>query len=113
MARRGTRALSADILFPSTGREATVVAVLKNGTQVRVTDQRIALDRISRFEVTSDRSGYTVTPLTRPAGAAAHLMRPAHQSSAPDAGPTLAVQIARNQRFSRVAFTARITPRNG
>ncbi|RKQ86701.1 hypothetical protein C8N24_4716 [Solirubrobacter pauli] len=113
VARRGTRALSADILFPSTGREATVVAVLKNGTQVRVTDQRIALDRISRFEVTSDRSGYTVTPLTRPAGAAAHLMRPARQSSAPDAGPTLAVQIARNQRFSRVAFTARITPRNG
>jgi hypothetical protein len=29
---------------------------------------------------------------------------------APDAGPTLAVQIARNERFSKVAFTARITP---
>ncbi|MDA0185094.1 hypothetical protein OJ997_32620 [Solirubrobacter phytolaccae] len=110
--RSGNRALSADILFPSTGRSASVVAVLKDGSQVRVGDQRIALSRIARFEVTSQHSGYTVTPLSRPAGAAAHLLRPAAQSSAPDAGPTLAVQLARNERFSKVAFTARITPRN-
>ncbi len=109
--RRGNRALSADILFPSTGRDAGVVAVLKDGSQVRVGQQRIALSRISRLEVTSRHSGYTVTPLSRPAGAAVHLLRPAAQSSAPDAGPTLAVQVARNARFSRVAFTARITPR--
>jgi hypothetical protein len=105
IARRGRRALVADVLFPSTGRHARVTAVLKDGARVRLGGQRIALSRIARFEIKSQRSGYTVTPLTRPQGAAAHLMRPAAQSSAPDAGPTLAVQVA---RFSKVAFTARI-----
>jgi hypothetical protein len=52
-----------------------------------------------------------VTPLSRPAGAAVHVMRPAPQASAPDPGPTLAVQLERNARFDRTAFTARLTPR--
>ncbi|MDA0172730.1 hypothetical protein OJ998_26745 [Solirubrobacter taibaiensis] len=110
--RRGSRALSADILFPSTGRgrQASVTAVLKDGSRVTVGDRLIALSRVSRLEVKSQHSGYTVTPLSRPAGAGVHILRPAAQSSAPDAGPTLAVQIARNERFSKVAFTARITP---
>ncbi|MBE2316470.1 hypothetical protein DVA67_010820 [Solirubrobacter sp. CPCC 204708] len=113
--RRGNRALSADILFPSTGRgrQASVTAVLKDGSRVTVGSTRIALARVSRLEVKSQFSGYTVTPLSRPAGAGVHLMRPAAQSSAPEAGPTLAVQIARNERFSKVAFTARITPDRG
>ena len=110
--RRGSRALSADILFPSTGRgrQASVTAVLKDGSRVTVGDRLIALSRVAQLEVKSQYSGYTVTPLSRPAGAGVHILRPAAQSSAPDAGPTLAVQIARNERFSKVAFTARITP---
>jgi hypothetical protein len=65
---------------------------------------------VAKLEVKSQYSGYTVTPLAPPQGAGVHILRPAAQSSAPDAGPTLAVQIARNERFSKVAFTARITP---
>jgi hypothetical protein len=66
---------------------------------------------VRRLEVVSRYSGYTVTPLSRPAGAAVHVMRPAPQASAPDPGPTLAVQLERNARFDRTAFTARLTPR--
>ena len=37
-------------------------------------------------------------------------LRPAPQASAPDPGPTLAVQLERSARFAKTAFTARITP---
>ena len=71
----------------------------------------IALARgVPRWKSRANTRGYTVTPLSRPAGAGGAHHAPAPQSSAPDAGPTLAVQIARNKRFSRVSFTARITP---
>ena len=103
------------MLFPSTGRSAAgVVAVLRDGSRVTVGDKRIALarraaarDRASRY------SGYTVAPLSRPAGAAVHVMRPAAQSSAPDPGPTLAVQLERGARFTHTALTVRITPESG
>ena len=84
--------------------------MLKDGSRATVGDTRIPLARVARLEVASRYGGYTVTPLTRPAGAAVHVMRPAPQSSAPDPGPTLAVQLERSARFSRTAFTARITP---
>jgi hypothetical protein len=102
---------SVDVLFPSTGRSAAhVSAILRDGSRVEV-GSRIALSRVRRLEVVSRYSGYTVTPLSRPAGAAVHVMRPAPQASAPDPGPTLAVQLERNARFDRTAFTARLTPR--
>ena len=111
--RRGTRSMSADILFPSTGQgeQASVTAVLKGGERVPVTERPMALSRVSRFIIRSQYSRYTVTPMARPAGATVYLMRPRPQGSAPDAGPTLAVQIARNKKFSAVSFTARITPK--
>ena len=112
VARRATdAAYSVDVLFPSTGRsQAKVTAVLKDGSRVTVGDTRIALARVARLEVASRYGGYTVAPLTRPAGAAVHVLRPAPQASAPNPGPTLAVQLERSARFSRTAFTARVTP---
>jgi hypothetical protein len=112
VARRATgAAYSVDVLFPSTGRgQAKVTAVLKDGSRVVVGDARIPLARIAKLEVASRYGGYSVAPLTRPAGAAVHVMRPAPQASAPDPGPTLAVQLERAARFTRTAFTARITP---
>ena len=99
------------MLFPSTGRSAArVIAVLRDGSQVEVRS-RIALSRVRRLDVRSRYSGYTVTPLSRPAGAAVHVMHPHPQASAPDAGPTLAVQLERSSRFPRTAFTARLTPK--
>ena len=70
--RRGSRALSADILFPSTGRgrQASVTAVLKDGSRVTVGDRLIALARVRAARGQEPATaGYTVTPLARPAGA--------------------------------------------
>ncbi len=108
--RRGGASYSADVLFPSTGEHAELVAVLRDGSRVRVTTTRLSLSKVRRFEIKTRFSGYRVTPLHAPAGATAHLMHPAHQSSAPDAGPTLAVQLERSSRFTHTALTARIKP---
>jgi hypothetical protein len=108
--RRGRAApYSVDVLFPSTGRRgARVLALLRDGSRVRVRDRRLPLARVRRLEVRSRHGGYTVTPLNRPAGATVHVLRPAPQPSAPDAGPTLAVQLERAARFTRTALSVRI-----
>lgn len=102
------RRASADVLFPSTGSNARVTAVLRDGRRVRVGGTRIALDRVARFEVRSTHAGYTVTPLSRPKGATAHIVRPARQSSAPNPGPTLGIQVSRAAKVSTKAFAARV-----
>ncbi len=113
VSRRASAAkYSVDVLFPSWGRRsARIVAVLRDGSRVTVGDRRIPLAGIDRLEVNSQFSGYTVVPLSRPAGAAVHIMRPAAQSSAPDPGPTLAVQLERGARFTHTALSVRLTPR--
>ncbi len=104
----GARRASTDVLFPSTGDAARVTAVLRDGRRVRLSGTRIALKRIERFEVASTHAGYTVTPLARPAGATAHIVRPARQSSAPDPGPTLGIQVSRAAEVTKVTVAARI-----
>ena len=64
--------------------------------------------RVRALEVASRHGGYRVLPLSRPKGAAVHLMRPAAQDSAPDAGPTLAIQLERGARFTHTALSVRI-----
>ncbi len=106
---RGRARLRADVTFPTWGRGAAVSALLRDGTRVRIGAGRaVALAAIVRFEIASARSGYTVTPLRRPQGAMAHVILPTPQSSQPDPGPTLAVEIARGARWSRARFAARI-----
>ena len=85
-----------------------VVAVLRDGSRVSVRSRSVALARVARFEVASRRSGYVVVPLRRPAGAVARVMLPSRQSSAPDPGPTLAVELARGASWRRARFAVRI-----
>lgn len=101
-----------DALFPSTGRSARVLAVLRDGRRVRV-GARLSLKRIRYFHVMSDDGGYIVKPRTRPAGAAAHLMSTRPQASAPRPGPTLAIQLARAARFDTAGLLVRIVPVRG
>jgi hypothetical protein len=109
--RSGNGRYTADALFPSTGgRAASVTAVLNNGTAVPVGTRVISLARVNYLWVRSEHSGYDVVPVTRPAGAGVHLIHAAAQSSAPNPGPTAAIQIAREERFSRAALTVRLTP---
>jgi hypothetical protein len=109
--RSGAARYTADVLFPSWGgRAASVTAVLRNGTRTTVSDRLIPLSSIAYLYVRSQHSGYVVVPASRPAGAGVHIMRPSAQSSQPKPGPTLAVQIARNERFNRAALAVRLMP---
>ena len=105
---RGVARLQALALLPSWGSAARVVAVLRDGSRVSLRSRSVALARVRHFEVISRRSGYTVVPLRRPARAVARVMVPSRQSSAPDPGPTLAVELAHGASWRRVSFAVRI-----
>jgi hypothetical protein len=110
--RSGNARYTADVLFPSWrgSGSASVVAVLRDGTQVAVGSRLIPLSSVSYLWVRSERSGYVVVPASRPAGAGVHTLSVKAQSSDPRPGPTLAIQIARAQRFSRAALSVRLMP---
>ncbi len=102
--------VSADVLFPSWGRDATVTATLRDGSLVRVGARRLPLARVASLRIASRYTDYVVLPWRRPRGATIHLLRTAPQPSAPLAGPTLAVQLARRSRARSVRFSARFAP---
>lgn len=106
---RGAGHYSADVLFPSWGRGARAYAVLRDGRRVAVS-RRIPLADVAYFHVASERSGYVVKPLSRPAGARAHALATHPQSSAPRPGPTLAIQLARASRFRSASLAVRLVP---
>ncbi len=109
--RTGGARYTADVLFPSWGgKSASAVAVLRTGETVKVGTRLIPLSSVAYLWIRSQFSGYVVVPASRPAGAGVHVMRPAAQSSDPNPGPTLAVQIARNAKFSRAALSVRLMP---
>jgi hypothetical protein len=110
--RSGSARYSADVLFPSWrgASTASVVAVLRDGTRATVGSRLIPLTSVAYLWVRSERSGYVVVPASRPKGAGLHTLSVKPQSSDPRPGPTLAIQIARAQRFSRVGLSVRLMP---
>ena len=101
---------TADVMFPTWGSDARVTAVLRGGGTRRVGSVRIPLSRIASLQIDSRNGTYVVLPRTRPRGAMVHLLRTHPQSSAPLAGPTLAVQLMRASRAHSVRFSARYAP---
>jgi hypothetical protein len=97
----------ADVLFPSWGRGARVVAVARDGRRLQIGRSPVRLARVAAFCVESARSGYAIVP-SGSARATARLLRPAPQSSAPRPGPTLAVRIADGSTFAPVRLTVRL-----
>ena len=110
--RAGNARYTADVLFPSWRGDGTagVVAVLRDGSRASVGTRVIALEKIAYLWVRSEHSGYVVVPVSRPKGAGVHILRTSPQSSDPKPGPTLAIQIARAQRFNRIAMSVRLMP---
>ena len=108
--RRGAARLRADVMFPSWGNGARLVAVLRDGSRVSLMARPVALARIAWLHVVSERSGYVVVPLERPAGAVARAIVPSRQSSAPDPGPTATLEIARGARWRGARFAVRLAP---
>ena len=100
----------ADVSFPSTGASAQVSAVLVDGRSIPIGDQPVPLDQVSYFSVRSERSGYVIVPRDRPVGATATTVLAAPQWSAPHAGPSLVIALARARRFSAVSLAARLVP---
>ena len=89
-------------------RAARVVAVLRDGTRLSLRGGRRAPLACRAVRDREPHSGYTVVPLRRPAGAVARVLHPSRQSSNPDPGPTLAIEIAQGSTWRRARFAARI-----
>jgi hypothetical protein len=107
----GSARYSADVLFPSWGgHAASLTAVLRDGSHVAIGARAIPLASIAYLYVRSERSGYVVVPVSRPAAAGVHALDVSAQTSDPRPGPTLAVQIARRARFNRAGLTVRLEP---
>jgi hypothetical protein len=100
---------AAQVQFPSWGRNASVVAVRRDGTEVTIGGRRVALAHIDHLHVRSARSGYVIAPRRRPRGATVRVMHPQRQSSAPHPGPTLVIEILRPGGRGRATFAARLT----
>jgi hypothetical protein len=99
------------VTFPSWGGSAAgVTVVLRDGRSQPLGPVRIPLRRVAHLRVQSRDGAYVVLPRTRPAGATVHLLPVRPQSSAPLAGPSLAVQLLRASRASRARFSARFAP---
>jgi hypothetical protein len=94
--------------FPSTGGNAGVEAVMRDGSVVTLGSKQISLRHVRAFRVRSSRSGYEVRILSAPSGAVASASRPAAQPDAPKPGPSLVVRLA-GGRITAVRLSVRIT----
>jgi hypothetical protein len=108
--RSGRARYSVDALFPSWGHAARIDAVLRTGSVVPVAGAKLAVAGVERFLVHSDRSGYAVIIRRAPEGAVAHVVATVPQPSAPDPGPTLAIDLTHRFRTGRVALEVRLVP---
>jgi hypothetical protein len=111
--RRERQRYTADVLFPSWGRDATIEAVLRDGNRKTliapgVPRARVQMRNVRYFYLAGKEAGYVVLPFGR--RGAAHVLRPKPQGGAPDPGPTLAVQLAARSNFKRLDFAVRIAP---
>ena len=100
---------SVDVLFPSTGGDASVVAALDGGATERLGDGDRRLGDVRWLHVASEDSGYVIVPLSRAPGRL-RLVQPAPQESAPDPGPTLAIALLSARRLRPLRFAVRIAP---
>jgi hypothetical protein len=111
--RRKRQRYTADVLFPSWGRNATIEAVLRDGTRRTLSGpalarQRVQMRNVRYFYIAGKESGYVVLPFGR--RGAAHILKPKRQAGSPDPGPTLAVELAHRSKFKRLDFAVRIAP---
>jgi hypothetical protein len=91
-------ALDVEAHFPSYGTAGAITAVTKSGRTVALTvgSGKISLSNVAYFWIKSadPETGYVVVPRSFPSGATTAVTRPAAQSSAPNPGPTLVVELA-------------------
>lgn len=108
-----TGAHDVEIHFPTTGDDATIVAVLHDGSRRRVGSEPVALGDVAWFHLSGRRCGYVVRPLTHRSAGVARLRHPAPQASAPEAGPTLVLELVRGGRLGPLGLRVRLAPARG
>jgi hypothetical protein len=107
---RGGGAHDVRVLFPSTGAKATVTAHLQDGTATELGPRTVRLADVAYFHVAGRDSGYVVVPRGPRLPGRARLIHPAPQSSAPQPGPTLALEPIRGDRLRALTVSASIAP---
>jgi len=101
---------SAHVLFPTWGGDATVTVVGRDGSRRKLRKGRVDLGHVAWFELMGPDGGYVVVPSGARPRARAHLLHPSAQSSSPDPGPTLAVELLDGERLRRIDMTVRYAP---
>ena len=101
---------SAHLLFPTWSDRATITVVGRDGSRRGLRKGRVDLARVAWFELIGPAGGYVVVPRGATPRARVHLLHPAAQSSAPDPGPTLAVELLAGERLHRIDVTMRYAP---
>jgi hypothetical protein len=108
------RAVRVEALFPSWGQSARIDAVRHDGGVVTLTPGGgpVFVSDVAYFHLAGPRSGYVVVCLDAPQ-ATAFAIPVGPQPSAPRAGPSLVVELARGSGFQRAGMRVRITPAAG
>ena len=98
------------VSFPSWGHNASITAVLRDGTRLRVGERRIATRHVAWFHVAGADRGYVIIPMSPRLPGLARIRRPRRQRSAPDPGPTLVLELLAHRRLRRLTATFRYAP---
>jgi hypothetical protein len=97
-----------DVHLPTWGADAAIRVRGRDGTTTAPAGA-VPLAGVDRLELGSG-AGYTVTPLTRPAGAVLFPVATRPQPTDPDPGPTLAIRLGGGARLRTTSLAVRITP---
>jgi hypothetical protein len=109
--RAGARAShTVRLTFPSWGRRATIMAVLRDGTRLEVGKERIAIRHVAWFHVDGADRGYVIVPMSPRLPGLARVLRPKPQRSAPHPGPTLVLELLAHRRLRKLTATVRYAP---
>ncbi|HEU5314515.1 MAG TPA: hypothetical protein VFX49_00265, partial [Chloroflexota bacterium] len=105
---RGEHSIRAQ--FPSWGTSATITAVLRDGTRHLLGNNAIAINRIAWLHIAGQDGGYVIVIRSRNPPGHARLLHPNTQPSAPNPGPTLALELLTHARLRRRTLTVRYAP---
>jgi hypothetical protein len=101
--------LTTDVLFPSWGAGARATLVARDGAATPIGDAPIPVATAGSVRIRSAGTGYTVAIRDAPPGTTARLLPNRPQPSAPHAGPTVALQLTRSERFQVTGLRIQIT----
>ena len=105
---RGEHSIRAQ--FPSWGTSATITAVLRDGTRHLLGNKPIAINRIAWLHIAGEDGGYVIVIRSRNPPGHARLLHPNTQPSAPNPGPTLALELLTHARLRHRTLTVRYAP---